>query len=403
MNIVFAYGRYKKSPPWGGIDTYLNNAIESFRGSGHEVRVLYFSDKAGRETRDAGGVVFQPVKCPLYFYRGIKKLGISSNAVFAKLVLCLERQIALGLEMRRLEKEKKADVVEYPDSYAPGFLHRFFSTLPWVVRIHMPYKLLMKWYSSEKSWPIAYMEDWVLRHADTAVFPTESFKNWFLEEENVLATEISVVPNPINTKKFLSEGKKADSLNVCFVGWLRHSKGFHILTNVMESLLSEMPSIRFVVAGGIPEDDKGPGEYLLKIIAEKKFEDRVIYRGFLNDEELIDFYREAAVIVVPSLLAETFGYSCLEAMASGVPVIASSLGGLKDLVEHGVTGLLINPGDVRSLNESLRRLLINQNERHEMGLRARDTVTKKYNYDSFAKNMTDAYMRTIEQKKSSKE
>ena len=91
----------------------------------------------------------------------------------------------------------------------------------------------------------------------------------------------------------------------------------------------------------------------------------------------MDYYQRAALLVMPSFY-ESFGIACLEAMAFGLPVVATRVGGLPEVIEDGVTGLLVPPGDADALAQAMIRLLSDADLRRRMGQAGRERVLKEF-------------------------
>ncbi len=130
------------------------------------------------------------------------------------------------------------------------------------------------------------------------------------------------------------------------------------------------------------------------------------FAGGVSDEELASLYRQAAVVALPSVnvtcygrripVAELLGLSVLEAMASGTPVIASRVGGVPEVVEHGVTGYLVEPGDTAALREQLAALLERPTLARRLGDNARDAVLERFTWDAVARRCLDCYTELVE-------
>jgi glycosyltransferase involved in cell wall biosynthesis len=109
---------------------------------------------------------------------------------------------------------------------------------------------------------------------------------------------------------------------------------------------------------------------------------RFHFLGRRNDvPELVG---SATVAVVPSLWAEAFGLTVAEAMAAGVPVVASSVGGIPELIDQGETGMLVPPGDASALAAALRELLDDPARRARMGPKARETAWVRFSHTRVA-------------------
>ena len=161
------------------------------------------------------------------------------------------------------------------------------------------------------------------------------------------AHEARVVPNGVELPP---EGTaEAEPRYVLFAGRLSREKG------ILE-LVEAARGLDLVVAGDGPLRGRVPQA-----------------RGWLPRAELERLYAGAAVVACPSR-REGFGLACAEAMAHGRPVVASAVGGLRDLVVDGETGLLVPPGDVAALRHALERLLADAPLRRRLGTAARERV-----------------------------
>src|SRR4029450_15518 len=144
------------------------------------------------------------------------------------------------------------------------------------------------------------------------------------------AREVRVIPSGVEVPERV--GDEAEPPQVLFAGRLSPEKG------ILE-LVEATNGMPLVVAGDGPLRDRVPGAL-----------------GLVPHHALGPLYEQAAVVAVPSH-REGFGVVCAEAMAYGRPVVAGAVGGLRDLVVHEETGLLVPPGDVEALRSALQRLL----------------------------------------------
>jgi glycosyltransferase involved in cell wall biosynthesis len=169
------------------------------------------------------------------------------------------------------------------------------------------------------------------------------------------------------------EGRReeADPPEVLYAGRLSPEKG------VLE-LVEAARGMKLVVAGDGPLRRQVPGAL-----------------GFVPPNELDRLYARAAVVACPSR-REGFGMACLEAMAHGVPVVATGVGGLLDLVADGETGLVVPPGDVRALRAALERLLVDPELRRRMGGAARRRARERFSWERFGELTLEAYERALE-------
>ncbi len=182
---------------------------------------------------------------------------------------------------------------------------------------------------------------------------------------------------------------------VLFVGRLTPHKG-------VDRLLAALPpGVPLRIAGSTGHDPRPPErDYpaLLRELAEGR---DVEFLGPVPDDELPILYRQAAVLVLPSVertcygrairVSELLGLVVLEAMASGTPVICSRLGGLPEIVEHGVTGYLVAPGDVAELRERIAELTADPALAARLGRNARELVLARFTWRACAERCLAAY------------
>ena len=113
----------------------------------------------------------------------------------------------------------------------------------------------------------------------------------------------------------------------------------------------------------------------------QRLKDRVTFIGAVSHLELQTYLQEAAVLLNPSL-SEAFGMSLVEAAASGIPVIATQVGGMTDVVVPGETGLLVPADDPQALAEAMGQLLSDKDQRQRMGLAGRVRAVEKFSWEA---------------------
>ena len=200
--------------------------------------------------------------------------------------------------------------------------------------------------------------------------------------------DITVIPNGVNTCTFSPTTRRCKkSATILFVGRLVPNKGPQILLRSVPFVLARHPQARFVLVGDGPMRLKLEKEALDLDIADK-----VEFLGTRND--VPDLMREADVFVRPSFL-EGMPLTILEAMASGLPVIATPIGGTPELLKEGVHGLLFPVGDYRALANSVNRVLTNSDMARKMGERGRLLVEESYPWSRMVKDTEAVYKAVI--------
>lgn len=177
-----------------------------------------------------------------------------------------------------------------------------------------------------------------------------------------------------------------------YVGRFGDAKGTPELAEVVRRVLAASPATRFIIAGGLPHNRHAERRWRERLTADLSGGDRerVSLPGWLLGAELEACYAKASVAVVPSRF-ETFGLTALEAMARGLPVVATRAGGLPELIEHDQNGLLSDPGDAAGLAAHLTGLLANPEMATALGDEARRRVMARHRWEQRIADWLEIY------------
>lgn len=168
-------------------------------------------------------------------------------------------------------------------------------------------------------------------------------------------------------------GLSSEDMLIGVIAQLIPRKGHRYLLEAMTGLISQYPSIKLIVFG------KGKELQNLQDIARKlNIQPHVIFAGFWDD--VADFIPCLDLVVHPALI-EGLGIALLQAAGSGVPVVAVDSGGMKESVEHGVTGLLVKPANAKALFEAIDQLLSDRELRLRMGEAGRARIERSFTVD----------------------
>jgi glycosyltransferase involved in cell wall biosynthesis len=178
------------------------------------------------------------------------------------------------------------------------------------------------------------------------------------------AARVEVIPSGVDLPPEV--GEEASPPEILYAGRLSPEKG-------VEDLVSAAAGMNLVVAGDGPLRRCVPGAL-----------------GFVPNDELQQLYARAAVVACPSR-REGFGVACLEAMAHGRPVVATNVGGLRDLVVEGETGLVVPPGDPPALRTALAQLLADPDLRSALGAAGRRRARERFSWRAATDATLDAY------------
>jgi glycosyltransferase involved in cell wall biosynthesis len=244
----------------------------------------------------------------------------------------------------------------------------------------------------------AWLDKFFLNKFDRVIAVSDSVKKEILNY-NISPEKVLIINNGIKIERFDEHkwknnvrkefGVEESSTVVGTVGRLSEEKGHINLLNAAEVVLRRYPKVVFLIVGDGPLR-----EYLesrASQVAEKIFvkdgcsSKPFIFCGIRSDMPAI--YSMMDIFALPSL-DEGLPMSLLEAMASKKPVVATKVGAIPKVIEDGHSGVLIQPGDVNGLVNSIIDLLVNPKLAHELGRHARDKVEKEFS----SKKMTEKYI-----------
>ncbi len=195
------------------------------------------------------------------------------------------------------------------------------------------------------------------------------------------STNISVITNAIDTSIFndnSSESRQnADAVRLLFVGAIGKLKGERDLIKAL-AILRECgkPDLKVSFLGYGAEN-------LMSYCEELKVTDFIEFLGAVSMNERIGFFQKADIFVLPTY-AEAMPMSVIEAMAAGLPVISTTVGGIPELIEDGTDGFLVAPGDVNALAEKISFLLNNKDVRIDIGRKARQKAIEEMDFRRYA-------------------
>ena len=213
----------------------------------------------------------------------------------------------------------------------------------------------------------------VLDHADQLIVLSQSWRE--------ILRPISANPHIIVIENFLvpppeiPDEVTRNKHQVLFLGRLNRDKGFFDLLEAIEPLCAEFPSLVLVCGGN------GNQAEVNERIQKLCIESHVRLLGWISGWSKNTWLSDASFYVLPSYV-EGIPMGVLEAMAWGMPVVASKIGGIPDIIEDGREGLLIKPGDIAGLRDAMRELLQGDDMRRRMGLAARNKIERAFSAES---------------------
>ena len=194
---------------------------------------------------------------------------------------------------------------------------------------------------------------------------------------DVSTSRKSVVPCGVDPARFHPNGRPTNGTRqVGVIARFSPLKGQHVFVEAAIRLANRHPAVRFVVAGSALFGEEGYEREVRELALRSNRADQIHFLGF--QEDVATLLSDVEVVVQPSTRPEGLGQVVIEAMMSGKPVIASGEGGAVDLVEDGVTGLLVPANDVAALANAIDDLLCDRDRASAMGARGRERALARY-------------------------
>ncbi|MFZ1767713.1 MAG: glycosyltransferase family 4 protein [Caldilinea sp.] len=255
---------------------------------------------------------------------------------------------------------------------------------------------------SETSWQIdklegqSCFESWNV--IACSIFMQHELQNYF----GVPESKTVVIPNGINIAEMTRCAEEQRTLLrqryapdnerlLLYVGRIVHEKGLHVLIRAMPRILADYPNTRLLVVGK-------NGEKYWPLAYELNVEKSINFLGFVSDDERDCLYAIVDAAIFPSLY-EPFGIVALEAMAAGASVVASSVGGLAEVVHHKENGLTIYPNDPMSIVWAVNQLFSHPTADEERRHRAQVEVEEKYAWRHIAKSTAALYNQVVRERR----
>ena len=217
--------------------------------------------------------------------------------------------------------------------------------------------------------------------ADEIIALSEEWRNRIKEITN---TNVTVVYNPVIPP--LVSAYKPENKEILFMGKMVKGKGIYDIIEITKDVITKYPSYKFVLCGN--------GEYknVKKIVENRRIDEHVILHEWIEGEEKKRAFENAVVFLLPSY-NECMPMSILEALSYGIPVIATKVGGVPEIITNNKNGILIEAGDVKSLRDNLIYLLDNIELRRQLSANAYKIVREKFDIYNNINLISSVYFR----------
>ena len=229
-----------------------------------------------------------------------------------------------------------------------------------------------------------------MKNADSVIALTENMKQTM---RSIYGRNIAVIPNGIELREYTEirpvEEVKCPSKRILFVGRLHPIKGVQYLLQAMKVVHKKMPDAKLILVG-----DGEEREHLESLTGSLEIREYVEFVGRAPHEMVLDYMNRSEVFVLPSL-SEGFPVTILEAMACGLPIVATRVGGVPDIIEDGINGYLVDTKNPEQIAQALQKILENEQLRGNISSNNREEA-EKYSWDRIVINLERIYQNTLQ-------
>lgn len=372
----------------GGIARVVHDLSKRLIKDGHEVTVVTYKDgDIPAYENDKGVEVYR-----------VENYMIHPNNFIDWIMQLNFNLIAKATEI--IQKEGKFDVIHAHDwlvANAAKALKNAFD-IPIVATIHATEAGRNSGIHDDTQ---RYINDteWLLTYEATEVIVNSNYmKNHVQGLFGLPFDKINVIPNGINLTNFNGVDRDYDFRRqyamdnekiILYVGRLVYEKGVQHLISAMPKILENYHDAKLIIAGkgGMLDELKGQAEAM-------GLSNKVYFTGYLNSKQVQKMYKCADVAVFPSTY-EPFGIVALEAMLAGVPTVVSDIGGLNEIVDHGINGMKSYAGNSNSIADSVISLLYDKQLAANISKKAKQKVKEEFNWNKIAQDTHYIYEQAI--------
>lgn len=237
----------------------------------------------------------------------------------------------------------------------------------------------------------------VVMRADLIVVPSSYFKNIVLNKFDIDTSKVFISPSAgINTMLFKPKymKKKLDVLTVGYVSRIDEGKGWDILLYAISELIKHYDiQVKVLMIGGGSQEKN-----LIELIKYLNLENHIDFIGQVPHQELVQYYNKMDVFTFTTRLSESLGLVGLEAMACGVPVVGSKIGGLEDYIEDNKNGMLFEVDNVKLLAEKLYSFVKMSNVERKVFSKNALKTAREFDSELVTKQLIQRLNKVIENK-----
>ncbi len=396
MNICLVCREFPPESRISGTGTYMHSIAKCLERLGHKITIISYSRNGENKIKDGNITVYRIRPAT---FRGSGRLQKWIPVWF------LNYSYAVRKKLIELNHLYRFDIIQIPEWGGEGFFYSLKPFCPFVVKVHGPLFLNHEYDKNPKSELLKFNEDWmeksVVKKANAVIFSSRAMEKVTKKTWNIMLSNSVIIENPIDLNIFSpniyhQSSKKRDT-KILYVGRLEYRKGIQVLIKAIPTVIKKFPAVRFLIIGS----DTKTGEKGRSILSETKDylkrKDLHNYVSFIGPQKrdmLVEYYQNCDLYIMPSLF-EPVGFTAIEAMACGRPVLVSANSGIAERIEDGSSGFLFEPGNTQDLANKITSILeMTQKKRDEIGILAREAVIP-LSFDNIGKNIESLYKNVI--------
>jgi glycosyltransferase involved in cell wall biosynthesis len=306
----------------------------------------------------------------------------------------------------KLVKTKNFDIIQFPELNGEGYY--FFKArkkaeyketlgkMTAIVRLHSstkPYKKLNKMLTDKEA-EIMKMEKYTIQQCDLVISPCRATADAVKKAMNIKNFPLIYINNAIDIDLFKprTNPKESKQILIGYVGKLRKAKGTDTLLEAFSNLARKYDHITLHLIGKqdyIKEYKANYGEFLIKDFP-KIIKDKITFTDLIPRKELVKYYQEFDLFVFPTR-HDNLPNSVVEAMACGIPVISTKIGGIPELIGDNSPNILVNSENVQELEEAMEKMIITDTLRQEAGLYNRRRIVENCSREKIITSYINLY------------
>jgi len=270
-------------------------------------------------------------------------------------------------------------------------------SLPKVVQVHSLWMEEIKYFKDAKDTyslavrmfknQVINSEKVTLDQANAVIIYSEH-ENKLLQLYKINLPKLHIINGAVDSES-ASLKKITKKYDVVFVGRLNPRKGVKEIMQAASLIAKEIPSVKFLIIG-----NGNSRNWMEAQVERNKLQNNFTFLGFIPNKKVTSFLIQSRISIVPSRY-EPFGIVTGEAMAVGLPVVGTKVGGIKSMVLDGVTGYLVNVGDYKLLAKKVVYLLQHPEKAVQMGCSGKIRISKYFNEDVIVAQFESAYKEII--------